>query len=421
MQAFPVVVGVDWADEKHDICLFDQTKNTMEFDVIAQAPEAISDWVCSMQQRFPDTQIIICIEQSRGPLIYHLMRYDFISLVPINPKQLARFREAVGSNAGAKDDPSDAQLLAELVAKHGDRFHIWKPDTEETRLLKLLVEDRRKLVNQRVAYTNELKSLLKEYFPLVLSLCSKLYSAVACGLLTRWASLAELKTALFEDIRELYRSHGRASQQQLRERWLLIQKAQPLTTDGAVITSHKMLVGVIVLQIQQLNKAIKEYDAAIEKLYAQHPNYEVFNSFPGAGAAMGPRTLCAFGTDRERFASARDLQAFCGVAPVTKRSGKSVIVQRRWACNKFLLQTFHEYACMSIKFSDWARAYYDIMKEKTGRHHAALRALAFKWIRIMFSCWKTDSLYDETKYIECLKRRNSPIIKRLELNALAKA
>ena len=416
MQPFRVVAGVDWADEKHDICLVDQAEGTKEFEVIDQTPEGISAWVHSLRRRFSDTQIAVCLEQSRGALIYGLMQYDFLSLVPVNPKQLARFREAIGSGAGAKDDPGDAELLSELFAKHGDRFKVWKPDTEETRLLTLLTEDRRNLVNERTAYTNELKSLLKQFFPQALSLCSTLYSSVACELLSCWSSLPELKQATFDDIRELYHSHGRASQQQLRDRWLLIEKAVPLTTDKAIVTSRQMRVGAIVCQIKELNKAISAYDEKIGKLYTQHPDHEIFDSFPGAGRVMGPRALGAFGTDRERFSSAADLQSLSGIAPVTKKSGKSLVVHRRWACNKFLLQTFHEYAAMSIKYSDWARAYFDIMKEKTGGHHAAVRALAFKWIRIIFSCWKTRTRYDEAKYVACLKRRNSPIIKRLELN-----
>ena len=132
---------------------------------------------------------------------------------------------------------------------------------------------------------------------------------------------------------------------------------------------------------------------------------------------MGPRLLCAFGTDRERFASALEVQSLSGVAPVTRKSGKSKVVRRRWACSKFLRQTFHEYAGHSIKYSSWARAYYAMMKERTGGHNAALRALAFKWIRILYRCWKDHKLYDESQYLDSLRLRNSPILKHLVANA----
>ena len=128
---------------------------------------------------------------------------------------------------------------------------------------------------------------------------------------------------------------------------------------------------------------------------------------------MGPRLLSAFGADRERFSAAADVQCISGIAPVTRRSGKSMVVLRRWACNKFLRQTFHEYAALSIKFSAWARAYYVMMKKRTGTHHTAVRALAFKWIRIFFRCWKDRTLYDESQYLASLQKRNSPILKYL--------
>lgn len=410
--SFQVAIGMDWADEKHDICLIDQEKGAKEFGRLEQTPEAISDWVHSLCRRFPDTQIAVCLEQSRGALIYALMKFEFLTLVPVNPKQLARFREALGSS-GAKDDPQDAELLAELFVKHGERLRAWKPDTEETRLLTFLNEDRRSLVEERTALTNRLKSQLKQYFPQALQLCSTLHSPLACALLEHWPNLPELQRASEKEIRELYRKYGRCSEKQLQNRLQIIDNAIPLTTDPAIVSSRQLLVVITVRQIQGLNKAISEYDEQIETLFTKHTDYQIFKAFPGAGRAMGPRLLSAFGTDRKRFSTAADVQCMGGIAPVTRRSGKSTVVLRRWACNKFLLQTFHEYAAHSIKFSTWARAYYVMMRERTGAHHAAVRALAFKWIRILFRCWKDRTLYDESQYLASLQKRNSPILKYL--------
>jgi transposase len=412
MKPFQVAIGMDWADEKHAICVIDREKDTKESGSLEQTPEAISDWVNSLRRRFPDAPIAVCLEQSRGALIYALMKFEFLTLVPVNPKQLARFREALGSS-GAKDDPEDAELLAELLVKHGERLREWKPDTEETRLLTFLNEDRRSLVDERTALTNRLKSQLKQYFPQALRLCSTLHTPLACALLERWSSLPELQQASEKEIREFYRKYGRYSEKQLQDRLRIIDNAIPLTTDQAIVKSRQLLVHAMVCQIKELNKAISEYDGQIETLFTKHTDYQIFKAFPGAGRAMGPRLLSAFGTDRERFSTAADVQCMGGIAPVTRRSGKSKVVLRRWACNKFLLQTFHEYAAHSIKFSAWARAYYVMMRERTGAHHAAVRALAFKWIRIMFRCWKDRTLYDESQYLDRLKSQNSPILKYL--------
>lgn len=414
MSSFQVIIGIDWADEEHVSYLMDLEKGSNELGKITQTPEAIADWAHSLRQRFPDTSIAICLEQSRGALIYALMQYEFLTLVPVNPKQLARFREALGCS-GAKDDPRDAKLLAELLAKHGQCLKAWKPDTQETRMLALLNEDRRNLVNQRRDLTSRLRSLLKQYFPQALQLLSTLHGSLACAMLELWPSLPDLQQASESDLREVWKTNGRSSTKQ-RDEWLqLIDSAVPLTTDQAIVESRKLLVGAIVRQIVVLNQAIEEYDKRIAALFAQHEDHAIFASFPGAGPSMGPRLLAAFGTDRERFPSASAMQSLSGIAPVTKQSGKSKFVHRRWACSKFLLQTFHEHAAHSLKYSPWAKAYYTMMRKARGcAHHAAVRALAFKWIRIFQRCWKNRELYDESKYMAALTKHNSPIIKYLE-------
>ena len=104
------------------------------------------------------------------------------------------------------------------------------------------------------------------------------------------------------------------------------------------------------------------------------------------------------------------MQNLSGIAPVTKRSGKQCVVQRRWACPKFLRQTFHEFAQHSIGQATWARAYYQLQRARGKGHHAAVRALAYKWIRVLFACWKTRTPYDESRYLEQLRRQQSPLL-----------
>jgi hypothetical protein len=97
------------------------------------------------------------------------------------------------------------------------------------------------------------------------------------------------------------------------------------------------------------------------------------------------------------------------IAPVTERSGKRKWVHFRWACPKFLRQSFHEWAGHSIAQSTWARAYYEQQRDRGSDHHAAVRALAFKWIRILFRCWKDRVAYDESKYLAALAKRGSSL------------
>jgi len=158
-----------------------------------------------------------------------------------------------------------------------------------------------------------------------------------------------------------------------------------------------------------LGAGIERVEHQLADLFATHPDHAIFQSFPGAGKALAPRLLAALGSDRNRFQGAENMQCFAGPAPVTVRSGKSQWVHRRFACPTFLCQTFHGFAAQSRLKSPWAKAYYQQMRDKGVDHHPAVRALAFKWIRIMFRCWQDRTPYDEVRYQQALTRRGSPL------------
>jgi transposase len=173
------------------------------------------------------------------------------------------------------------------------------------------------------------------------------------------------------------------------------------------------------IRMMALREGIASFDREIEKAVAPHPDFAIFHSFPGAGPALAPRLLAAFGAQRDRYQAAADLQTFSGVAPVTQRSGKSEWVHVRWACPHFIRQTFHEWAAHSIGFCDWAAAYYGLQRDRGKDHHAAIRTLAFKWIRIAFRCWKDGRPYDDARYVQSLRRRASPLIALLDKPSLS--
>lgn len=147
----------------------------------------------------------------------------------------------------------------------------------------------------------------------------------------------------------------------------------------------------------------------MEKLFGQHPDHDLFDGLPGAGEALAPRLATAFGSDRNRYRSADEVQKFSGVAPVTEQSGKTKWVHWRMACPKFVRQSFHEFAAASCQKSLWARAYYQQQRKAGADHHAAVRSLAYKWIRILYRCWKDRTPYDEQVYLQSLKRHRSPL------------
>lgn len=406
-ESFAALVAFDWADQKHAGALQTADGKTECFE-LEQSPAAIDLWASKLRQRFTGQPVAVSLEQSKGALIFALMKYEFLVLYPVNPKQLKRFRDTFYPS-GSKDDPCDAELLLELLSKHRDRLHAWRPDDETTRLIGQLAQDRRKLVDQQTRLSNALKSRLKLYFPLALQVLGALDCELACRFLMRWSSLESLQQEDPKQVARFYRMMHCHHSKLIEQRLDKIANATPLVTDEAIVTSGEMMIRALADQLLALIGRLKEYENKIAQLMKRHPDSEIFASFPGAGAALAPRMLAAFGSDRERFA-ADEFQCLSGIAPVTLKSGKSCHVHRRWACNKFLRQTFHEYALHSLPHSAWAKAYYDMMCHRGAGHNAAIRALAFKWIRIIQSCWRTRTRYDEAKYFQKLRERNSPIL-----------
>jgi transposase len=402
-------IGLDWGDERHSVHL-QPTAGAIEHLELEQKPAVLHEWVAQRQQRFGAGKIVLALEQRKGAVIHALLQYDCFVLYPINPKALARYREAFRTS-GAKDDPLDSELLLDLVIRHRDKLRAWVPDTVESRKLQALCEQRRKLVNQRVALTNRLTSLLKQYFPQALEWVGDLASLQACDFLTQWPTLAAVQRARPNTIRQFYRAHNCRKADVIAARLAAIAGARPLTTDAAVVEPLSLSVQIYATQLRTLVAAIQTFDERIADVFAAHADHDIFTSFPGAGDVCAPRLAAAFGTDRSRWESAAELQAHSGIAPVTERSGKSVWVHHRLACPKFVKQTFHEFADQSIRFSRWARAYYDQQRGRGNDHHAALRALAYKWMRILFRCWKDRRPYDEAQYIDALCRHRSPLAK----------
>lgn len=407
-EEFVAYIGIDWADQKHDVALLPAGSAKQEQRQLDQTPEAIDAWATELRQRFGGQPVAVCLEQSKGGLIYALMKYEFLVLYPINPKQLARFREALAPS-GSKDDPTDAGFALLFLVKHREQLRPWRADDAPTRLIRILAEDRRGLIAQRTRLCNQLQDRLKQVFPLALDVLGSLTTELAAEFLARYSSFEELKAATADDIAALYRLHG-LGQAKIQERWECIVAAIPLTTDRALVESGRLLVRSLAAQLQALAEPLRQYDRQLAEAMRQHPDAPIFESFPGAGDALAPRLLAAFGTDRQRLENAAEMQNLSGISPVTRRSGRSVSVLRRWACNKFLRQTFHEFAHHSLAQCAWAKAFYQMQRERGKKHHAAVRALAFKWVRVLFRCWKDRCTYNELLYCGKLMQRHAPLL-----------
>jgi transposase len=409
MAHYAALIGIDWSDAKHDICLIDSATTQREADVLRHSPQAIEEWAAGLRRRFAGQQIAVCLEQSRGPLIYALLKYEFLTLYPVNPSTLSHYREAF-SPSRHKDDVPDAAYLAELLLHHREHLRAWQPDDEQTRTLRYLIEHRRRLVDDRTRLSNRLTSLLKCYFPQVLEWFPDIRTTLVCDFLLRWPSLGALRRVRRETLSKFFRAHHSVRKETLEKRAQAIKEAVPLVTDRAVIASSVLMVKALASQMQTTLAAIHQFDSEIAALCAANEDFALMKSLPGAGPNYAARLMVALGTDRERWQSASEVAQLSGIAPVIERSGKSCRVRWRYFCPKFLRQSFHEYAGESVRHSFWAHAYYEQQRARGKSHQAAVRALAFKWIRIIYRCWKTRTAYDEVKYLEGLCQKGSCLL-----------
>jgi transposase len=411
-EAFAAFIGLDWADAKHDICLQAAGSERREFLVLEHRPEAIDAWVQTLRTRFHGQPVAVCLELNKGPIVSALRNDDFLVLFPVNPLPVAKYREAF-TPSRAKDDPTDAELQVELLLKHRDKLAPLRPQSPAMRALAQLVEPRRRLVGDTVRCTNRLTRALKNYFPQVLQWFPEKDTAIFCDFLSRWPTLKTAQLARRSTLEAFFRVHHVRAADVIDTRLQAIKSAMALTTDDGVITPNVLLVQALVAQLRVTLQAIADFDNAIAQRAQEHPDFPLFDALPGAGAVFAPRLLVAFGEQRERFPSAEELQKYAGIAPVTERSGKKAWVHWRRQCPTFLRQTFVEWAAESTRHSFWAQVYYPQQRDKGKAHQAAVRALAFKWIRILYRCWQERTPYDEATYLQALHRRGSSLMQNL--------
>lgn len=413
---FAATIGLDWADQKHDLWLCPADGSKAEHLSLLQTPETLHEWVAKLRERFGNRPVALGIETSRGPVISALMAYDFIVIFPVNPKALKDYRAAF-SVSGAKDDRTDAMLLEEFIRLHRAKLKALVPDTELTRKLAGLVENRRRLIDERTRLVNQLHSLLKTYYPLAeILLEGQMTQPMAADFLTRWPDLPSVQKAELKTLRAFFHQHNSRSAQKMEARLSAVKEAKALTTDEAILAPARCLVTALAGMLKSLHQAVARMDKEIQKAMAEHPDAALFESFPAAGPALAPRLLTAFGTQRDRFESAAEVAQFFGLAPVVKQSGNTKTVHMRHRCPKFGRQTFHENAACAIRQEPWAKAYYDQHKQRHhDKHHQACRALAYKLIRIYFACWKHRKSYEPNTYTRALEKHGSPLHKKLQI------
>jgi len=384
--------GIDWASDKHDLCVLDPAGKVCLHLCIRHTAEGLAELIRALDRFGPRAQLPIAIERPSGLLVDTLVEAGF-PVVPIHPNALKATRPRYSAAQG-KSDPGDAFILADVLRTDGHRFRSLRAPSDQTRALRAAVRTRDDLVATRVQLANQLRSLLDSFWPGAVAIFADIDSPIALAFLDDFPS-PESATRLGEKrLDRFLKRHaycGRRSPAELLARL----RAAPQGKAAALESETKgQLVRALVAVLWPLVRQIRDLAGLIDAHLQQHPDGPILQSFPRTGSVNAAQILAELGDDRLRFDSFEQLAAEGGVAPVTHASGKHRGVSARFACNKRLRQALTTWADNSRHASPWAASVYRQARARGCDHPHTIRILARAWTRVLWRCWHDHTTYD---------------------------
>jgi transposase len=390
-------VGVDWAEAHHDVCVLDSEGRVLGRRKVKDTLEGVRDLHALLATCADDEpDVVVGIEKDRGLIVTALVAAGY-EVYAINPMAAAHYRDR-HHVSGAKSDPGDAKMLADLVRTDRHNHRPVAGDTPLAEALKVLARAHQNAVWSRQRHVNELRSALRDYFPGALEAFGTdlahhdalaILGIAPTPSLARTLSKAKLVSALKRGGRQR-RLEVRALE--LQEVLRREQLAQPMILENAYGLTTSATVAIIVA----MNATIDELESGLAEHFEQHPDAKIIRSLPGLGMILGARALGEFGDDPNRYADSKSRRNYAGTSPVTRSSGTKKVVLARRARNRRLAAALDQWAFSSLMQSPGARNYYDELRARKKSHHMALRQLANRWVGILHTCLEREVLYDES-------------------------
>lgn len=400
-----IFVGFDWASDHHDVVAVDQDGQIVLDLRIEDSEEG---WQSLRSQLRAYGSPPVSIETSSGATVERLLDAGF-PVYPINPKAAKRYRERKAPS-GNKTDFVDAWSMADALRTDG---HGWRRLTQNDPLigeLRLLCRDEMTLIEQRTALVCQLRAALKEYYPTALEAFDDWMQPSALRFLEQFPTPQKLAAAGKRKWEKFLHANKLVRAQTYEKRMALFARADSFTGSQAAINAKSMLALALVAQLRALQKHLDMFRKRIEKLFADHPDHDVFGSLPGAGTKTTSRLLAELGDDRDRFDSPEALQCYAGTAPVPSQSGFRKKAKLRRACNKTLRFVVHHWANVSRRKCQWAETYYQKKRTEGQTHAAALRCLGQRWLKILWKMWQEKKPYDAERHYRNQVRHGSWVI-----------
>lgn len=388
-------IGIDLSDKFFDICITNSfgdviSRSRFDFD-----DHGFSAFLCELQEHGVSSQnCAMGLENPRSRLVDFLIQREFTVLLT-NPKSIARYRESrIASKA--KSDQADAQLIADYIKEHHKSLRRISLPDETIRELSLLLEDRDRLVQQKIKFSNQLTSTLKEYFPQALDMFSCITNKSALEFLERVDTFTQLKSLSTAETEQLLVDCG-INRRDSKERFYSIMEKPVSQVSQAVIRAKVRLKNAVLNHLVLLTEQINGYQKQIQQIMDETPYGDLFRSLPGADYILAGKLLVLYSS--RDFHSANEVQSLCGTVPYTVRSGQSKAVRFRRGCSKLGRKTFHQLAFSSLRGCQWSKKRLSQKrKEGKGLHHS-LRCLANSWVKVTFAMWRDKTPYDESKYL----------------------
>jgi len=382
--------ALDWASDHHDVVVVDRQGQVVESFGFAHSGEGWAELRLKLARY---SQLAIAVETNQGAAVQQLIEAG-LDIYPVNPKSAQRYRERKAPS-GVKDDQLDAWSLADALRLDG---HGWRPLAPEDPLieqLRLLCRDEIALIEQRTALVNQLLQALREYYPAALEAFDNWTKDYTWRFLESFPTPEKLESAGKRKWEKFLHAHKLWRPDTAPKRLEIFARAAAFTGSAAQTAAKSLLAVSCARVLQTLERQLLTYRAAIEALFAQHPDHDLFGSLPGAGPKLAPRLLAEIGDQRDRFEEPQSLQCHAGTAPITIQSGQILRHRLRHGCDLTLRSTVHQWADHSRKTCPWAQTYYQAHRAKGQSHACALRCLGQRWLKILWKMWQTRSCYDE--------------------------
>jgi len=388
--------GIDWASERHAVCVLDDAGHQTTAFAIAHTSDGFDQLIARLRRCGDPAGLPVAIERPDGRLVDRLLEAGH-PVVAVQPNAIKAWRDAEVPS-GAKHDPGDAALIADYLRLRAPRLRVLEPFSAQTRALRAVVHTRDDLVDQRVAATNQLAACLDGFWPGAKQVFADLASPIALDFLARYptpksaARLGEARMAAF------LIKHGYSGRRPPAELLARLRTAPAGLCGTVEVEARRDAVLAMVRVLRALLAAIKDLDRAVVAHLGEHPDAEIFTSLPRSGRINAAQVLAEWGDCRPAYDSPDAVTCLAGATPVTKQSGKHTSVRFRWACNKRFRQAITTFADNSRHASPWAAEVYATALARGCDHPHAIRILARAWIRVIWRCWMDQVPYDPAKH-----------------------